>query len=81
MAPPTMRARLLSIFTMVSFGLQPFASLLIGYNADLFGAAQALRINGLALFIGAALMLALRAGLRQWETVPAPPVRAAESLA
>jgi len=81
LAPPTMRARLLSIFTMVSFGLQPFASLLIGYNADLFGATQALRINGVALLIGAALMLALRAGLRQWETVAASPVRVAESSA
>lgn len=71
LAPPGMRARLLSIFTMLSFGMQPFAALLIGYNADALGTALAIRINGLVLICGGLLMLALRPDLRAWQLQPA----------
>ena len=73
LAPPGMRARLLSIFTMLSFGMQPFASLLIGYNADALGTALAIRINGVILICAALLMLALRPELRAWQLQPASP--------
>lgn len=71
LAPPGMRARLLSIFTMLSFGMQPFAALLIGYNADALGTALAVRINGLVLICSGLLMLALRPDLRAWQLQPA----------
>ena len=77
LAPPGMRARLLSIFTMLSFGMQPFAALLIGYNADALGTALAIRINGVILICAALLMLALRPGLRAWQLQPASPQRPA----
>ena len=73
LAPPGMRARLLTIFTMLSFGMQPFASLLIGYNADALGTALAIRINGVILICVVLLMLALRLGLRAWQLQPASP--------
>lgn len=73
LAPTGMRARLLSIFTILSFGMQPFAALLIGYNADALGTALAIRINGVILICAALLMLALRPGLRAWQPQPASP--------
>ena len=73
LAPPGMRARLLTIFTMLSFGMQPFAALLIGYNVDALGTALAIRINGVILICAALLMLALRPDLRAWQLQPASP--------
>ncbi|MBK9050461.1 MAG: MFS transporter [Chloroflexi bacterium] len=67
MAPPEMRARLLSLLTMVSFGMQPLASLLIGFSAEQLGTPLAIRLNGLLLIGGIALMLGARAELRRWE--------------
>jgi len=67
LAPPEMRARLFSFFLMVAFGLQPFASLLIGYSAEHLGTPTAIQINGLLLVVGAALILAFRPKLRRWE--------------
>ena len=73
LAPPGMRARLLCIFTILSFGMQPFAALLIGYNADALGTALAIRINGVILICAALLMLLLRPDLRAWQLQPASP--------
>jgi MFS family permease len=70
MAPHDMRARIISLFTMVSFGLQPIASLVIGYSAETFGPQRAILYNAVALMIGAGLMLALRPGLRAWRLEP-----------
>lgn len=67
MAPPDMRARLLSALLMVSFGAQPIASLLVGSAAQLLGALSAVRANGLLMAGGAAALLALRPALRSWE--------------
>jgi MFS family permease len=72
MAPPDMRARLLSLFVMVSFGLQPIASMWIGYSAQLLGPPTAILLNGLLLFAGAALLLLWRAELRTWRLSPQP---------
>jgi MFS family permease len=79
MSPPEMRARLLSLFTIVSFGLQPIASLLVGYTAENLGVQTAIQINALLLLTGAVLMLVFRAELRRWQvnlspTQPAPAV-------
>jgi len=70
MAPPTMRARLLSVFTMVSFGIQPLASLVLGYSAQHLGPALAIRINGVAMVAAVLLLLGLRPALRRWESTP-----------
>jgi MFS family permease len=80
MAPPDMRARLLSLFTMVSFGLQPFAAFLIGQSAEHFGVRTAIEINSLLLIIGALAMLLLRGDLRRWEVkAPQPKVMPSEA--
>jgi MFS family permease len=70
MAPPDMRARLVSLIVMVSFGLQPLASLYVGYTAQWFGVATAILINGILLFSGGVLMLVLRQPLRVWSATP-----------
>lgn len=62
-----MRARLLSLQAMITFGLQPFASLGLGSIAQLAGAPIAVRINGLLMVVGSLARLALRPGLRAWD--------------
>ncbi len=70
MAPDAMRARIISLFTMITFGLQPLASIFIGYSAELMSTKVAILVNSLCLLTGAALMFTLRRGLRQWEIQP-----------
>jgi MFS family permease len=67
MAPPEMRGRLLSAWSMVSQGLQPFATLAVGFGAQALGPQTAVLINGILAVAGAGLMLALRPGLSTWE--------------
>jgi len=81
LAPPTMRARLLSTWIIISFGLQPLASLFIGSIAHVLGAPVAVRINSSLMMAGPVLLLLLRSGLRRWEadihgTQERAPVRA-----
>lgn len=71
MAPMDMRARIISLFTMLTFGLQPISSIVIGYSAELLGVETAILISALCLISGAALMFLYRKGLRQWELKPA----------
>ncbi|MBL0347927.1 MFS transporter [Candidatus Villigracilis affinis] len=70
MSPPNMRARIISLFTMITFGLQPLASIAIGYSAEHLGTQNAILINSLCLFTGAGLMFFFRKGLRAWELAP-----------
>jgi predicted MFS family arabinose efflux permease len=72
MAPAGMRARIISLFTMVTFGLQPLSSLLIGYTAESVGTQTVIMFNSLCLITGALLMFFFRKGLRQWELQPSP---------
>ncbi|MBZ0284473.1 MAG: MFS transporter [Anaerolineae bacterium] len=71
LSPPAMRARLLSLFVMVSFGMQPFAALIVGNMADRFGVATAIAVNAIGLVIGGILMM-LRPGLRAWKMKTQP---------
>ncbi len=73
MAPIEMRARLISLLTMVSFGMQPLASLLIGFSAETLGTALAIRLNGLFLVVVMLLVTLLRKGLRGWQLSPLQP--------
>ncbi len=70
MAPGNMRARIISLFTMVSFGLQPLSSLFIGYAAEFVGTQTIIMVNALCLVTGGMLMLIFRKGLIQWELKP-----------
>lgn len=79
LAPPNMRARLLSVWLMVGFGLQPISSLLVGYGAHFLGSPWAVRFNALCMLGGTALLLLARPELRTWEVHTAPvqtPMRA-----
>lgn len=67
LAPAEMRARLLSLFTMVSFGLQPLSSLLVGGASERFGVAAVAAVNGSLLVFAGLGMIFLRQGLRQWQ--------------
>lgn len=67
LAPPNMRARLLSTYIVVSFGVQPIASLFIGYSADLLDPPLAMRLNGLLMAAGGLLLLLARPELRRWQ--------------
>ncbi len=78
MAPPDMRARLVSLFVMVSFGMQPLASLYVGYAAQFFGVPTTILLNGSLLMIGALLVLGLRAPLRGWSALPPVPAPSTE---
>jgi MFS family permease len=70
LAPGDMRARIISLFTMLTFGLQPISSLFIGYTAEMFGVQTIIMINAICLATGAVLMLTFRSGLLQWELKP-----------
>ncbi len=67
MSPSDMRARMLSLYTMISFGLQPVAAVAVGNSAEHLGVGTAILINAILLLIGAFGMLFLRRGLRTWE--------------
>ena len=58
-----------AIITMVSFGIQPVASLVLGYSAQHFGPSIAIRLNGLLLMACALTLLTARPALRHWEFV------------
>lgn len=82
MAPGDMRARIISLFTMVSFGLQPLSSLLIGYAAEVVGTQTIIMVNAICLVAGGALMLIFRKGLLQWELKPmVEPILSAQEKA
>jgi MFS family permease len=68
LAPPAMRARLLTVYLMFSFGLQPLANLWVGWLASHVGAPATILTNGLSMLTIALLML-LRPGLRSWEPI------------
>jgi len=73
MSPDAMRARMLSLFTMLSFGLQPFAYLLVGQIAEHFGVQAAIQFNALVLIVATITLLGVRGELRRWQFVPPVP--------
>ena len=72
LSPGEMRARLLSLFTMVSFGMQPLSALLVGGASERFGVATVAAINGTLLVLAGLGMIFLRQGLRQWQVHAVP---------
>jgi MFS family permease len=57
MTPPAMRARIVSVFLMIIFGLQPVASYLIGAGADRIGLQAMILINGSLMILIPTLLL------------------------
>jgi len=72
LSPGEMRARLLSLFTMVSFGMQPLSALLVGGASERYGVATMSAVNGTLLVLGGLGMITLRQGLRQWQVQSVP---------
>jgi len=75
MVPIDMRSRIISLFTMISFGLQTFTVLIIGFVAENLGVGTAIEINGVLLIVGAVALLLFRPEFRNWEMTaqPIPP--------
>lgn len=77
LAPSHMRGRLLTLYLMFSFGLQPLSNLWVGWMAQHLGAPTAIRVNGFSMLTIGLLML-LRPGLAAW--VPATSAAAGEKV-
>ena len=67
LAPATMRARLLSVSQMLSFGAQPVGALMVGWMGNALGPLAAIRFNGIAMALLACALLILRPAFRRWE--------------
>jgi hypothetical protein len=67
MSPADMRGRIVGLFAMVGFGIQPIASLWIGYLAQWLGVPLAILLNGLCLCAGVAFILLTRRELLKWD--------------
>jgi MFS family permease len=79
-APVTMRARVMSLFTMVSFGFQPLAAVWIGWSAELLGIQTAILVNATCL-IAVSLFMLSRGALRRWDGVAGIAAQPTEALA
>jgi MFS family permease len=60
MSPLDMRGRLISLFTMISFGMAPLSALWIGWTAQVLGVENAIQLNAILMGAGAAVMLLFR---------------------
>lgn len=72
LAPPNMRARMISLYQMTTFGAQPLGALFAGLMGSLIGPAHAIMLNGGLLALFAALLITLRRDFRVW-VVNKPP--------
>jgi MFS family permease len=57
LTPVNMRARILSTFMMIIFGLQPVASYLVGRSADIIGINKMMLINGTCMVLLPVILL------------------------
>ena len=67
MAPKDMRGRLISLFTIVSFGLQPVAALWIGQIAQNLGVETAIQLNAILLTVGVIAIVLFRPSMARSE--------------
>ena len=75
LSPVAMRARVLSAFMMVIFGLQPAAAYLVGWGADVLGINGMMRINGILMIGLSTLLLTIPALRRLKARVEIPAIR------
>jgi MFS family permease len=59
LTPVNMRARILSTFMMIIFGLQPVASYLVGRSADIIGISKMMLVNGTCMVLLPVLLLTI----------------------
>jgi len=59
LTPPGMRARIVSTFLMIIFGLQPVASWLVGAGAHRWGLQPMILVNGILMVVVPAILLTL----------------------
>lgn len=71
MAPTDMRARLLSVSSMLSTGAQPIGALMVGWLGNALGPLAAIRINGLLMTAIALALLLFHREFRDWVVVRA----------
>jgi MFS family permease len=74
LAPPDMRARLISLFTMVSLGIQPFAAIVVGNIAQAFGVQIAIVMNAAICIALTLALIVLRRGFWGWQVATIPSV-------
>jgi MFS family permease len=67
-----LRARILSTFMMIIFGLQPIASWLVGISADKFGIHTVMLLNGSLMIILTSALLTLPFLMKQKIELPKP---------
>lgn len=65
-----MQGRILTVYLMINFGLQPISSQLVGWVGQTLGAPAAILAHG-TMMAGLALLGVLRPGLAAWEPGPA----------
>jgi MFS family permease len=75
LTPAHMRARILSTFMMIIFGLQPVASYLVGRGADVIGINNMMLINGTCMVLLPAILLVIPALYKLKVTIPVPAIR------
>jgi hypothetical protein len=66
LAPTDMRARLLSVSSMLSTGAQPMGALMVGWLGNALGPMTAIRFNGLMMSAIALGLLFFHHGFRTW---------------
>jgi MFS family permease len=66
LSPVTMRARLISFQTMISFGMRPLGALFIGFLGSALGPLAAMRFNGILVTVISLAILLLRRDFREW---------------
>lgn len=69
LSPADMRARLLSVSSMLSTGAQPLGSLMVGWLGNALGPLAAIRLNGLLMTTVALALLLLHRDFRSWIAV------------
>ena len=69
LSPSDMRARLLSVSSMLSTGAQPIGALLVGWLGNALGPLITIRINGLLMTLLALALLLLHGEFRNWVVV------------
>ncbi|MEZ4733262.1 MAG: MFS transporter [Caldilineaceae bacterium] len=72
LAPPDLRARLLSVSSMLSTGIQPIGALLVGWMGNALGPMVAIRVNGLLMAAIALTLLFLHREFRNWRVARTP---------
>ena len=75
LTPENMRARIVSAFMMIIFGLQPVASFLVGRSADIFGISRMMWINGSIMVLFSTLLLVIPRLYKLKTTIKIPIIR------